>query len=183
MYETPARTPVSLSSTTQYHYIIVFGYPPDKYTLTVEYFRTLGGSTEPDPHADISNAFRIGFTDAGAAMRAVRKSGEVLGGSWMVGVKWADDPRDSNDGGNTDNSMAVDQPPTPISGPSHAPPPAVGTPIRLAPATAAFRKSGATPTSSPMNHSTSQQLVMRGTPSKSPEKGVVAQMSDLIFGW
>jgi len=70
-------------------YVIVFGYPPDKYSLTVEYFRSLGASTEPEPNTEIVNAFRIGFRDPGEAMRAVRRNGEVLGGTWMVGVKWA----------------------------------------------------------------------------------------------
>jgi len=71
-------------------YIVVFGYPPDKYSLTAEYFRSSGGeSTEPDPNLEITNCFRIGYKDAGDALRAVRKNGEVLGGSWMVGVKWA----------------------------------------------------------------------------------------------
>jgi hypothetical protein len=75
-------------------YIIVFGYPPDKYSLTAEYFQSLtgGGSasvSDPDPHAEIVNCFRIGYRDPADAMRAVRKNGEVLGGSWMVGAKWA----------------------------------------------------------------------------------------------
>jgi nuclear pore complex protein Nup53 len=57
---------------------------------TVEYFRSLGENpTEADPHADIINAFRIGYKNTAEAVRAVRKNGEVLGGSWMIGVKWA----------------------------------------------------------------------------------------------
>lgn len=70
-------------------YIIVFGYPADKYSLTVEYFKSLGASTEPDQNTEIINCFRIGYHDAGDAMRAVRKNGEVLGGTWMIGAKWA----------------------------------------------------------------------------------------------
>jgi len=70
-------------------YVIVFGYPSDKYILAVEYFKSLGQTTEPDLNAEITNCFKIGYRDPGDAMRAVRKSGEVLGGSWMVGVKWA----------------------------------------------------------------------------------------------
>lgn len=77
---TPAVKPV---------YLIVFGYPPDKYSATVEYFRSLGDSTEPDPNLNISNCFRIGYNNPAEAMRAVRKNGEVLSGSWMIGVKWA----------------------------------------------------------------------------------------------
>jgi hypothetical protein len=70
-------------------YIIVFGYPSDKYSVTVEYFKSLGDASEPDPHAEIMNCFKIGYKDPADAMRAVRKNGEILGGSWMVGAKWA----------------------------------------------------------------------------------------------
>lgn len=76
-------------STQQPSYVIVFGYPTDKYSVTVEYFKSLGNATEADPHLEIANCFKIGYYDPGEAMRAVRKNGEVLGGSFMVGVKWA----------------------------------------------------------------------------------------------
>lgn len=69
--------------------MIVFGYPPDKYSVTVEYFKSLGAATEPEPNTEIVNCFRIGFRDPGEAARVVRRNGEVLGGTWMIGVKWA----------------------------------------------------------------------------------------------
>jgi nuclear pore complex protein Nup53 len=69
--------------------VIVFGYPPDRYSATAEYFRSIGETTEPDPNVEITNCFRIGYANPAEAVRAVRKNGEVLGGSWMVGVKWA----------------------------------------------------------------------------------------------
>jgi nuclear pore complex protein Nup53 len=69
--------------------VVIFGYPPDKYTLTADYFRSLGDSTEPDQNAEVTNCFRIGYRDPASAMRAVRKNGEVLGGSWMIGAKFA----------------------------------------------------------------------------------------------
>ena len=68
---------------------MVFGYPADKYSVTVEYFKSLGDATDVEHNSEISNCFRIGYRDPGDAMRAVRKNGEVLGGSWMVGAKWA----------------------------------------------------------------------------------------------
>jgi hypothetical protein len=37
----------------------------------------------------ITNCFRIGYRDFGEAMRAVKRNGEILGGSYMVGAKWA----------------------------------------------------------------------------------------------
>ena len=70
-------------------YVIVFGYPPDKYSVAVEYFKQLGETTDPDPNVEITNCFKIGFKNPVEAMWAVRKNGDIVGGSWMVGVKWA----------------------------------------------------------------------------------------------
>lgn len=70
----------------------MYGYPSDKYSVTVEYFKSLAApetTTDADPHTEIVNCFRMGYRDPADALRAVRKSGEILGGSWMVGVKWA----------------------------------------------------------------------------------------------
>ena len=55
----------------------------------MEYFKSLGDATDVEHNSEILNCFRIGYRDPGDAMRAVRKNGEVLGGSWMVGAKWA----------------------------------------------------------------------------------------------
>ena len=79
----------SVAQNSQPIYIVVFGYPPDKYSVTVEYFKSLGDSTEPDPNVELVNCFRIGYRDPSDALRAARKNGEILGGSWMVGTKWA----------------------------------------------------------------------------------------------
>ena len=85
-----SRTPQPSShQTLEPLYVIVFGYPPDKYSVAVEYFKQLGETTDPDPNTEISNCFKIGFKHPGEAMWAVRKNGEIVGGSWMVGVKWA----------------------------------------------------------------------------------------------
>lgn len=74
---------------TQPLYVVVFGYPPDKYSVTVEYFRSLGHTTEPEQSSDLVNAFRIGYLNPAEAIRAVRKNGDIVGGSWMIGAKWA----------------------------------------------------------------------------------------------
>jgi hypothetical protein len=81
--------PLSVNTLSQPIFIVVFGYPPDKYSVTVEYFKSLGAATEPDSHTEIVNCFKIGYHDGGDAMRAVRKNGEVLGGCFMIGAKWA----------------------------------------------------------------------------------------------
>jgi nuclear pore complex protein Nup53 len=72
----------------------VFGYPLERFPATVDYFRSLAtninvGTTDADAHGEIVNCFRLGYYDPADALRAVRKNGEVLGGSWMVGAKFA----------------------------------------------------------------------------------------------
>ncbi|KAF9563565.1 hypothetical protein CPC08DRAFT_705881 [Agrocybe pediades] len=205
-----SRRPTNIPSTVQSSqplYIIVFGYPPDKYSLTVEYFKSLGDSTEADPHTEIVNCFRIGYNDPGDAMRAVRKNGEILGGTWMVGAKWADaaqaeallgQPRSTLSAAipqtqssadiNTNNAMNVDEP-YPSRSSSNTP--AVGTPIKLAPSMAAFRKAPAVSTSAskPITPQHGRMSTSVSTPganaevAPSPSKGVLGQVSDLIFGW
>lgn len=81
--------PGSAFASAEVHYVIVFGYPPDKYSVTAEYFKSIGDTTDPDPNIQITNCFRIGYRDLGEAMRAVKRNGEILGGSYMVGAKWA----------------------------------------------------------------------------------------------
>jgi hypothetical protein len=197
--------PLSVSTLTEIHYVIVFGYPPDKYTVTVEYFKSIGDATEPDPNTQITNCFRIGYRDFGEGMRAVKRNGEILSGSYMVGAKWADQARANEilaqsvgrglltNGSGTDvggspmspNSMAVDE----IPPQSHANTPTYGTPIRLAPSTAAFRKPGQSPMqvqkgSVPQPQSTTAVGLPSGMPmGPSPGKGMLGQVSDLIFGW
>ena len=79
----------SITQIPQHTFVVVFGYPADKFSLTAEYFKSLGEATEPEKHLEITNCFRIGYVDIGDAMRAVRKNGEIFGGSWMIGTKWA----------------------------------------------------------------------------------------------
>ena len=86
---TPKPTPPPPQQNVQPLYIVVFGYPPDKYSVTVEYFRSLGETTEAEQSSELLNCFRIGYLHPPEAIRAIRKNGEILGGSWMVGAKWA----------------------------------------------------------------------------------------------
>ncbi|OCH93703.1 hypothetical protein OBBRIDRAFT_832468 [Obba rivulosa] len=193
-------------------YVIVFGYPPDKYSLTAEYFRSLGETTEPEQNTEIMNCFRIGFLQPAEAMRAVRKNGEVLGGSWMVGAKWADPtqaetllgaavvrgafPAELSPAGGPEPSspqsrfatsrMNVDEPHG-RSSPLAATTPTVGTPLRLAPSTVAFRRHGttSTPGSGPKTNvaQLGQSILPSAVTNPSPSKGMLGQVSDLIFGW
>jgi len=70
--------------------LIVFGYPPDKYESATKLFQSLGETSEPEPGPSGANFFKIGFKSQWDAARAVRKNGELVGGTWMVGGKWAD---------------------------------------------------------------------------------------------
>ncbi|KAG6867057.1 hypothetical protein C0993_007146 [Termitomyces sp. T159_Od127] len=211
----PPAIPQQPTQTEQPIYIIVFGYPPEKYSTAVELFQSLGATTDPDPHLEISNCFRIGFTDAGDALRAVRKNGEVLSGSWMVGVKWADQAQAEAVLGQLqsassqasvspdDTVMAVDETSQAASQKGNPTVNSKGvggkysTPTKLAPATAAFRKhnSDAVVTPQPQRGwssinpgwtaQQSQSQVQINVPpgSSTPNKGVLGQVSDLIFGW
>ncbi|KAI9464541.1 hypothetical protein BJY52DRAFT_1249752 [Lactarius psammicola] len=176
-----SRTPqLSSHQTLEPLYVIVFGYPPDKYSIA------------------------IGFKHPGEAMWAVRKNGEIVGGSWMVGVKWADPAQAERVLGQSisrttaylptpDVSPPLDPAPADPLGSSrlshqhsgsrspHNGTPAVGTPIRLAPSTSAFRKpgQGPKPATGGQQPATPAAVGTPGTPSKS----MIGQFSDLVFGW
>ncbi|OSD03049.1 hypothetical protein PYCCODRAFT_1434927 [Trametes coccinea BRFM310] len=221
---TPKPATPAQQSNAQPLYVVVFGYPPDRYSVTVEYFRSLGETTEPEQSSEIMNAFRIGYLHPAEAIRAVRKNGEVVGGSWMVGAKWADPSQaeailgpslarstaqspdvfaaspDGNPAASSSSNifgpsptsrMSVDEI-VPRNGPSRAEPstPTVGTPIKLAPSAAAFRRGGS---SAPATVAKAASVVQplqalvpasaSATVQQSPSKGVLGQVSDLIFGW
>ncbi|KAH7914619.1 hypothetical protein BJ138DRAFT_1056637 [Hygrophoropsis aurantiaca] len=186
---------------SQIQYVIVFGYPPDKYSATVEYFKSIGDTTEPEPNTEITNCFRIGYREPAEAIRAVRRNGEIISGSWMVGVKWADSMQAELLGASTirssgsqsadfhmsqspQHAMSVDEPSIPSS--SVIPVTSVGTPIKLAPSVAAFRKAGSS--ASPAQHAPHPTPAANGgftgiVAGQSPTKGMLGQVSDLLFGW
>ena len=88
----PPQTPRLQGPEFQPLYVIVFGYPPDKYTATLEYVKSLAGegdTTDATLHSQITNCFKLGFKNPGDALRAVKRNGEIIGGAWMIGVKWA----------------------------------------------------------------------------------------------
>ncbi|KZT27801.1 hypothetical protein NEOLEDRAFT_1130289 [Neolentinus lepideus HHB14362 ss-1] len=184
---TPKQRPSTRASTSPL-YIIVFGYPPDCYSASVEYFKALGETTEPEQNAEIMNCFKIGYKNPPEALRAIRKNGEVIAGSWMIGVKWADPViAESLLGAGGVRSMNMFQTPdprhkgSPDKDPSSSPhgidlSRPIGTPLKLAPSTSAFKK----------GHGVSGSL--GGLPSAiptqdSPNKGLIGQVSDFIFGW
>ncbi|XP_006461669.1 hypothetical protein AGABI2DRAFT_222487 [Agaricus bisporus var. bisporus H97] len=177
-------------------YVVIFGYPPEKYSLIVEYFKSLGNSTEAEPNTEVLNCFRIGYHEAPDAVRAVRKNGEVFAGSWMIGAKWAEPAqaeaalgqpllRSSISGavaenGSSGSAMMVDEP---TQSPFTSNTPSVGTPIRLAPSTSAFRKAGAPPKPSTPLAPKPSGIPASNAATPTSNRGVLGHVSDMIFGW
>ncbi|VDB95475.1 unnamed protein product [Peniophora sp. CBMAI 1063] len=206
----PAPQTTTSNSIPDPLYVIVFGYPSDKYSLTSSYFAQLGSSTPAEPVPELLNAFKIGYSNPSDALRAVRKNGEILAGQWMVGAKWENQakaesvlgsslfistspgalgPGQSQSGSGGDG-MAVDEPPSAIARTSSGGPrtPVGGgaggayTPVRLAPAASAFRKPGTAP-ATPAAAANGSGAGPGPTPASTPSKGVLGQVSDMIFGW
>lgn len=83
----PPRAPATQLS--QPLYVVVFGYPPERYSFMVEYFKSLGNATEPERNTEVVNSFKIGYRDTADVIRAIGKNGDVISGSFMIGTKWA----------------------------------------------------------------------------------------------
>lgn len=108
----------------------------------------------------------------------------VLGASVMRSGVLPVHMRSTSGGVNFGDPMAVDSADSPEThtAPNSMALTRVGTPMRLAPATAAFKKSGEMkPTPMPMHAGGLAPGATAGTPP--PSKSLVGQVSDLIFGW
>jgi hypothetical protein len=66
-----------------------------------------------------------------------------------------------------------------ISTPKHDSTPSIGTPIKLASSAAAFKRPGS---EVKLDHKVHKGLSEQGT-SNTPSKGVIGQVSEMIFGW
>ncbi|KAJ7923438.1 hypothetical protein B0H13DRAFT_2316387 [Mycena leptocephala] len=166
---------------------------PDKYSVTVEFFKSLGDASEPAPHAELMNCFKNWLQGPADAMRAVRKNGEIHGGSWMLGAKWAvcrgapEPPRRAAQL-TRPTAMSVD-----TLGAGHAyggtSTLTVSTPIKLAPSASAFRRAAAGPSApkpgpAPQAPSWPNDAAPASAAAVAPGgKGVLGQASDMIFGW
>ncbi|KAH8108320.1 hypothetical protein DFH11DRAFT_1517057 [Phellopilus nigrolimitatus] len=187
-------------------YVIVFGYPPSRYSSTVAHFQSIvdGGTSDPEMSSDAENAFKIGYKQPWEAARAWRRNGEIIsgeGGRWMVGVKWAD-PLVAEQILGPGARISTTSPPIPatetpffsmdhrsdfpdpafsqlqhISTPQRDSAPSIGTPLKLAPSASAFRKDA------PERSRKNIPVQMETVATDSPGKGMFGQVSDLIFGW
>ncbi|THH07314.1 hypothetical protein EW145_g3455 [Phellinidium pouzarii] len=213
-FSTPARSVsvhrISSPSPSVSHQIlsvIVFGYPPSRYSSTAAHFQSVGdgGTTEPELSFDVENAFKIGYKQPWEAARAWRRNGEIIsgeGGRWMVGVKWADPlvaEQVLGPGAKilSDPSLILGPETPPLSSsedmdvsPDRASSSLqhvvatqrdsasiIGTPIKLAPSASAFRKAA------PKLSRKDAPVRIQTVSTDSPEKGMFGQVSDLIFGW
>ncbi|KAL1748883.1 hypothetical protein HDZ31DRAFT_28561 [Schizophyllum fasciatum] len=198
------------SSSASTLFVLVFGYPPEGYAITAQYFQDLGDATDPE-ETGVPNCFRIGYRNPTDALRAVRKNGEVLG-NWMVGAIWADpavaqaqlgpallqssalaanvalpsSPPRASMGMEVDRPLVgPNAPATPTFGTPSTP--AFGTPIKLGSSASVFKKHNpgapqAAP-ATPMQANRPPAAPAAAPAQASPSKGVVAQVSDMLFGW
>ncbi|KAI0065643.1 hypothetical protein BV25DRAFT_1715241 [Artomyces pyxidatus] len=201
-FSRPPQPPPSAQATAEPLYVVVFGYPPDKYSVAVEYIKQFGDTTDAEPNTEIVNCFKIGFKRPADAMWAVRKNGEVVSGSWMLGIKWADPAHAESLLGqstmrgaapafqSSDASTPSGNDAMPVDEPfsrgghraSHSSTPSVGTPIRLAPSASAYRKPGQKASHVAPPHPSTPTPVA-GSANLSPSKSIMGQFSDLVFGW
>lgn len=81
----PTASPVSANAST----VILFGPPTSLIEPILQHFSEFGEiiRTRPDPEG--GNWVAVTYKTEAEAAKAVRFSGEVLGGAWMIGVKWA----------------------------------------------------------------------------------------------
>ncbi|KIY65271.1 hypothetical protein CYLTODRAFT_492466 [Cylindrobasidium torrendii FP15055 ss-10] len=159
----PSKSSFRLPSAPEgeYTYVMVYGYPADAYAQAVSFFKGIAEHPEDDVVVEqpgaLRNAVRIGYRDPADAVRALRRDGTIVGGEWMVGVKSAGTGAGAGASAQDGHGMQVDAP-------------SIGTPIKLVSQRSVFKTAGpATPTPA--------------DPVPSPTKGVVGQMTDLIFGW
>jgi len=180
------------STPAQISYVVVFGFPPDKFDSTVSIFSSLGDCTEPERNHKEGNWFRIGFKNMADASKALRKNGQIVNGAYMIGVI----PADSS---YSDLTFSTPLRPTshrvPDTDPSdHSSPSlhrssvnaAFGKAVTLAPSTSAYKTTP--PAAAKRHHQIDSTAILSEASQKSGLQdaegpGVMSKISDLIFGW
>ncbi|KDQ19573.1 hypothetical protein BOTBODRAFT_28150 [Botryobasidium botryosum FD-172 SS1] len=76
-------------SSSESYPVIIFGFPPEKAKAIVGHFASMGDGASVELGPEGSNWASVAYRSAWEAARAVRHNGEIVGGSVMVGVKWA----------------------------------------------------------------------------------------------
>ncbi|KAL7414934.1 hypothetical protein BDY24DRAFT_22878 [Mrakia frigida] len=163
--------------------VIVFGPPMSMLQPLLQHFEQFGEITAAAPDQGGGNWVSITYRHEQDAARAIKKNGDVLGGSYMIGVKWAD-PSRSLFTSSTSLFPSPSTSPKPLQPPN--PPPTtsgggVGTPVRLAPSASAFRRFD--------QHGSSlvvpKPVVASSRPSEAQQakSGVFGKLGELVFGF
>ena len=79
---TPTRSPPPPAP--QVRYVVVFGFPPEHAAQTATMFAASADTTPPEHEG--GNWFRIGYRNYWDYERALRRNGEIVNGSFMIGV-------------------------------------------------------------------------------------------------
>jgi len=177
--------PVQQSQPSHVIYLNVFGYPLDRYESVAKLFKNLGDTTEPEP-SENGMWFTIGFRQVWEAERALRRNGKLMDDSYMIGVARAngsmadapmEGPRLSGVPGSppqqADTATPAKDGIVPAFSLGRSSTNSVGTPLPLAPSTAAFKTPSARPKPSP------QQAPQTGV----SESSTLSKISDMVFGW
>lgn len=197
--------------------LIVFGFPPNLQSSVLKEFASIAplvynsiqdpsssASTSTTSTSDLpptgSNWFTIAYDNDWAALRALRKNGDIIAGSAMIGVKWADSTKALDSGMDLIPQQHQQQATTTTqqqSLPRSSTASNLGTPATILPASQAFLpKSNSNGASAMRKSATLNRINEMGKidPSifKQPDSqqqqqkqggGVVGTLTNLIFGF
>lgn len=186
--------------------MIIFGPPATLHPAVVSHFSALGpiASSFSDPSG--GNWLTVTFHSELDARRAIGRNGEVLGGAWMIGVKWADPfhpalNRASPTPGaaaalstspQQKTTTAIAQQQQQPSTPRNAAAKQIGTPIQLAPASSAFKRlvpsqaAVATSSSGGRDRALAEAAKGGGAPVSGQARGsggYLGKLGELVFGF
>jgi hypothetical protein len=201
----------SSSSSNGGYKLIVFGFPANLQSAVLKEFAAIAplsynSITDPNPSSSSvslsipptgSNWFTIAYDTEWAAARALRKNGDIIADSAMIGVKWADGDNinSSNGGASSDvvsSSQQQQQSQQNLPRPSTAS--NLGTPATVLPASQAFLPKPISNGAAMRKSATMNRINDMGKldPSifKQPDatqqkqgSGVVGTLTNLIFGF
>lgn len=192
----------SASSSSNTYKLIVFGFPPNLQSSVLKDFASIAplaynSIQDPSPSANAvgSNWFTIAYDNEWAALRALRKNGDIVGDS-MIGVKWADASRalDSLSSDLVPASQQQQQQQQSSSLPRSSTTSNLGTPATVLPASQAFlpkpNQNGAAMKKSATLNKINDMGKIDPSIFKQPDQtqqkqggGVVGTLTNLIFGF
>lgn len=216
----PAETPIAQ------RVVLVFGFPGYLYTRVVDHFAAIGGLQKSEevpldhaqsdllattdgkpPKGALPSIARLTYSAPYQALMAVRRSGQLVANTCMIGVRWESDALhelsqirglDAALVGESDAKPPAPSTPAPARAPlQNKSTPLIGRPIDVVdtPISALAQKHPSTPGLSPLRAAVSAgEAVWRntlgGTPASAAQPGapaasksVVGRLADGLFGW